>query len=91
LKHGVQALRAQKFDEAFLIATMVGIPGDTARVQPARGVKVRGDYFYHADLDYAVGKDVMVRFDPMDPGRVYAEVGGKWVPCLSKYADRSPV
>ena len=88
LKHGVQALRAQKFDEAFLISTMVGIDGDTARVQPARGVKVRGDYFYHADLDRVLGHDVMVRYDPMDPGRVFANVDGKWVPCLSKYADR---
>ena len=24
----------------------------------------------------------------MDPGRVFANVNGKWVPCLSKYADR---
>jgi putative transposase len=88
LKHGVRALRAHKLDEALLIATMVGIDGDTARVQPARGIKVRGDYFYHADLDHVLGKDVLVRCDPMDPGRVFAEVGGKWVPCISKFADR---
>ena len=88
LKHGVRALCSQKLDESFLIATMVGVQGETARVQPARGVKVRGDYFYHADLDQVVGQDVMVRFDPMDPGRVFAQVGEEWVPCLSKYADR---
>jgi putative transposase len=88
LKHGVRALRSYKLDEAFLLATMVGIDGDTARVQPARGIKVRGDYFYHADLDHALGKDVLVRYDPMDPGRVFAEVEGKWVSCLSKFADR---
>jgi hypothetical protein len=58
------------------------------RVQPARGVKVRGDYFYHPDLATAVGEDVPVRYDPMDPGRVFAFVFGKWVPCQSKYASR---
>lgn len=87
-KHGVQALQVQNCDEAFLIATMVGVEGDTARVQPARGVKVRGDYFHHPDLDQILGQDVSVRYDPMDPGRVFAEVRGKWVACLSKYADR---
>lgn len=87
-EHGVQALQAQNCDEAFVIATMVGVEGDTARVQPARGVKVRGDYFHHSDLDHVLGQDVSVRYDPMDPGRVFAEVRGKWVACLSKYADR---
>jgi putative transposase len=88
LKHGIDALQAQKFDEGFLISTMVGVNGETARVQPARGVKIRGDYFYHPDLDRVLGQDIPIRYDPMDAGRVFAQVAGKWVPCLSKFADR---
>jgi putative transposase len=85
-KHGVSALHRQAFDDDFLIATMVS--KGTARVQPARGVKIRGDYYYHPALAGVVQQSVPVKWDPMDPGRVFCEVGGKWLPCLSKYAER---
>lgn len=87
-KHGVSVLRKQEFNDAFLISTLVSVSGKTARVQRGRGVKVHGDYFWNQLLADFVGKDVAVRFDPMDASRVFAELNGKWVACLSKYAER---
>jgi len=86
IQHGMA--RPQECDDAFLIDTMVSVGKGTARVQPGKGIKIKNDYFFNPVLADYIRRDVPVRFDPMDAGRVLCELDGKWVTCWSKYADR---
>jgi putative transposase len=84
-RHGIDQLEGVKFDNDFLIQTMPEVEGG-ARVQKNCGVKVRGDYYHNPQLTSFIGKDVPVRWDPMDPSRVLVQLPGGWVQCVSKFA-----
>lgn len=85
-KHGIDRLPETKFDDDFLLLTMLEVADGTARVQRPCGVKVRGDYFHNPQLAGFIGRDLPARWDPMDPGRVLVELPEGWVPCISRYA-----
>lgn len=86
VKHGIDQLPKVAFDNDFLIQTMPEVAGGTARVQKPCGVKVRSDYFMNSQLTGFLGRDLPVRWDPMDPGRVLVQLPTGWIQCVSKFA-----
>ena len=86
VKHGIDQLPKVDFNNDFLIQTMPEVNGGTARVQKPCGVKVRGDNFMNVQLTGFIGKDLPVRWDPMDPGRVLVQLPTGWVQCVSRFA-----
>jgi putative transposase len=84
---GQRVHRIIPYDREFLIHTLPAPRGETAKVIPGRGVKVRYLYYW-CDLfrDPLVEKThVAVRYDPFDAGRAFAFVHNRWTECHSEY------
>jgi hypothetical protein len=69
------------------MSTLPTTPKGTAKVQPGRGVKVRGVYYWCNEFraPEIEGKPVPVRYDPFDAGTAHAFVANRWVLCHSEY------
>jgi putative transposase len=73
------------YDEEFEVLTCPRTRKGTSKVWPRKGVKVNNIYYWSDDfknlnLD---GKEVEVRYDPMDNGKVFTNIEGKWIILLS--------
>lgn len=84
-RHGIKDMPHIDFDFDFLIQTMPEIQDKTACVQKPCTVKVRGDHYHNTLLSGYLGKDLPVRWDPMDPSRVLVQTREGWVECKSKF------
>ena len=84
---GIRQHRLIPYDDFFRMLTLPTTPKGTAKVQPARGIKV--NYFRYWCDDFrnpeVENSQVPVRWDPFDMGTAYAFVNGHWVTCISEY------
>lgn len=64
------------------------VDGGTRIVQPGRGVRVEGYYYWHAEMakPSLERTEVRVRYDPFDLFVVLVAIDGKWVECLARHA-----
>jgi putative transposase len=86
--HGERKHRFISYNQEFLIDTLPTTPKGTATVQAAgRGVKINYIYYFAPELNDSrlIGKEVPVRFDPLDCGHAYVYVRNTWVECKSEY------
>jgi putative transposase len=84
---GSRAHRRLAYDRDFLIATLPTTRKGTAKISPARGIKINhvlywSEHFRNPTLET---KQVAVRYDPFDIGLTYAFVDRQWVECYSEY------
>lgn len=84
-QHGVAQFPEVAFDNDFLIQTMPEAPFGTSRVLKPNTIKLRGDLFQNPQLAGHLGKNLPVRWDPMDPSRILVQLPEGWVECKSKY------
>lgn len=73
------------YDEEFEVLTCPRTRKWTSKVWPSKGVKVNNIYYWSDEfkkLKHEV-KEVEVRYDPMDIGKAYANIEGKWIKLLS--------
>ncbi len=56
----------------------------TAKVMPARGVKINHTYYWCEAFRQIEGGIVPVRYDPFDAGTAYAFVRKQWLQCHSE-------
>jgi putative transposase len=96
-RFGQRPGRLIRYTEAFVILTLPTTPRGSAKVEPGRGVKIHGIYYWSDDFRNPAVEDkrVPVRYDPLNVGIAYAYVKGElangelvkgqWVKCLSEY------
>ena len=74
-------------NEEFLLMTLPTTSKGTAKVIAQRGVLIHGIYFWADEMRaaQAVGSQLPVRYDPYDLGHCYAQLGKRWVKCISGY------
>jgi len=84
---GVREHRVIVPNEEFLLMTMPTTSKGTAKVITQRGVSIHGIYFWADEMRAAhvVGSQLPVRYDPYDLGHCYAQLGKRWVKCVSGY------
>ena len=84
---GRRPSRIIPYDREFIIYTLPTTRTGTAKVIPARGVKVNYLYYWCPSFeDPAVEtRRVDVRYDPFDAATAYAFLNGQWVECRSEY------
>ncbi len=77
------------YDSAFQILTLPTTEYGVAKIHPQKGIHLNYlDYYSEVFLDPKLeGKEVPVRYDPEDSSTAYAFVNGKWIPCVSSYAN----
>lgn len=85
-RHGIDRLPGKTLDFDFLVQTMPEIDGGTGMVQKPCGIKVRTDYFHNPLLAGFLGRNLPVRWDPMDPAHVLVQLPTGWVSCFSRFA-----
>ena len=84
LEHsGERVSRHVQLDDGVRIALALSVSGDTRRVHPVRGIRVKwldywNDLFSYGDV---AGTNVEVKIDPLDVSVVFARVRGEWVNC----------
>ena len=85
---GTREHRIIAFTEDMYILTLPPTRAGHARVQAGQGVVVnRILYWADAMKDPEVeGKDMDVRFDPLDASIAYARIKGRWHKCVSEYS-----
>jgi putative transposase len=78
---GERVRRIVAYSDAFYVATLPEIDGDTRKVDHRTGIKIDNAHYWHTDfaLGEVAGKDVAVRQDPDDIRFAYAFVRGRWV------------
>ena len=84
---GSRAHRRLAYDRDFLIATLPTTRKGTAKISPARGIKINHVLYWseHFRNPTWETKQVAVRYDPFDIGLTYAFVDRQWVECYSEY------
>jgi hypothetical protein len=84
---GSRAHRRLAYDRDFLIATLPTTRKGTAKISPARGIKINHVLYWseHFRNPTWETKQVAVRYDPFDIGVTYAFVDRQWVECYSEY------
>lgn len=75
------------YDQAFMISTMPSTPKGTALMQPGRGLKINGIYYWCSALsDPSLERtNITVRYDPFNAGIAYALIKRLWTKCTSEY------
>jgi hypothetical protein len=84
---GSRAHRRLAYDRDFLIATLPTTRKGTAKISPARGIKINHVLYWseHFRNPTWETKQIAVRYDPFDIGVTYAFVDRQWVECYSEY------
>lgn len=87
VRTGQRPHRLIAYDRDFLVHTLPTTPKGTAKVAPARGIKIHHLYYW-SDAFRATDVEkrrVSVRYDPFDAGVAYAFVNKEWTECHSEY------
>ena len=82
-RSGKRDSRYIPLDASTRILLSLSVPGDSRKVRPVQGIRVKWLDYWHDDFSYGdvMGTRVEVRIDPLDASVVYARVRGKWVTC----------
>lgn len=80
---GMRPMRLIAYDEDFRMSTLPTTTKQTAKVDRVQGVKINGRRYRAPEFKAAAmhGRQVPVRYDPMDMRRGYAYVGDRWIEC----------
>jgi transposase InsO family protein len=84
---GLRPRRRISNDREFFIMTLPTTPRGAAKVLAGRGVKIHYIYYW-SDLFHdpeVEGRQVPVRYDPLNSGIAFAFVKDQWVQCHSEY------
>ncbi len=81
-------VRFVAFDQSFHLLTLPSTRKGTAKVVRGHGIKVNGIYYSGDTIRQAkmAGKDLDVRYDPMDVSVAYVYADGRWCELQSEYA-----
>jgi len=83
--HGMRAMKAIHYDDAFLFTTLPTTPRGRVKVIRSRGIKLNNFYYWHPRLSQFVGDNLPVRYDPFDIGTAYVFAAGSWLRCISQF------
>ena len=80
---GERVARYVPLDDGLRMLLALSVEGDTRKVHPVRGVRVKwldywNDLFSYGDVS---GTNVEVKIDPLDVSVVYARLRGEWETC----------
>jgi len=72
------------YDGDFLIMTLPGTPKGTAIVQPGKGIRLNGSFYWNEifSAPEIEQMQVPVRYDPLDTGVIYVFVQNHWIQCI---------
>jgi putative transposase len=87
LSAGSRDVRFVAFDQSFHLLTLPSTRKGTAKVVRGHGIKVNGIYYSSDTIRQArmAGKDLEVRYDPMDVSVAFVYVDGRWCELRSEY------
>ncbi len=88
LRAGSRDVRFVAFDQSFYLLTLPSTSKGTAKVVRGHGIKVNGIYYSGDTTRQArmAGKDLDVRYDPMDVSVAFVYADGRWCELQSEYA-----
>jgi transposase InsO family protein len=88
LRAGSRDVRYIPFDQSFYLLTLPSTRKGTARVIRGHGIKLNHIYYTGPSLRQAsmAGKDLEVRYDPLDVSLAYVYADGRWCRLDSEYA-----
>ncbi|MEM8569003.1 MAG: Mu transposase C-terminal domain-containing protein, partial [Bacteroidota bacterium] len=82
---GKRLHRRVAYDESFRILTLPAPEREKRKVQPGRGIKINGVYYWSNEFrNPEIEKTLVdVRYEPFDVGIAYAFVNGQWAQCIA--------
>lgn len=82
---GERPARIVPYNRDFVIMTCSSTPKGTSKIEPGRGIKVNGIYYWNEEFRSARWENerVPVRYDPDNMGIAFAYLDGRWLECCS--------
>ncbi len=87
---GTRPHRLIPYDENFIVMTLPSTPKGKATIDPNRGIKINGIYYWTDALfddPKLANQLVPVRYDPFNMGIAYAYVDHRWIQLMSEHFD----
>jgi len=84
---GLRLHKIIQYDKKFIFSTLPTTHKGTAKLTPGKGIKVNyihywSNFFNDPEIE---GRQIAIRYDPLNAGIAYAYVRNQWVECKSGY------